>query len=746
MGWADRLWRGLRRGVSTEKGRAIGWALAVGVAAFALHAPSLGHGFCLVDDEYFVLGNPVVQGGLTGPGIQAAWTTVQASYWAPLLWMSFMVDQELSGGAPWSFHLTNVFLFALNAGLIFLLARRWTGRNGIALATALLWAFHPTRVESVAWITERKDVLSGLFFLAGLWFYTAGRDSKTAAAKKRGPPNAPTPGRGRPGSNDHQPPTTNHQRTTLIFLAWLCMLVGGLAKQIVIVMPAAMVLLDVWPLRRTEWDRLWKDLGRLVAEKWAFWLLAIVFAGLPIWTHVGEKSIVDVSVGQRLAMIPVHYLFYLQKLVWPSALAPLQSDLPWVGWQMGAGLGVLAGVTALTWRYRVKAPWALWGWLWFAGLLFPLSGVVWAGSERIAVRFLYLPQIGLTLAAVLALDALGRMRGSGGSWVRVLCAGVLLFFSGATLRTLSRWRDPNTFGLWIWNCHPEQGGACAMGGDTFMTLGEWGEAMKAFEQGASLGDKACFLRLGMVWNHLGQTERTAAAWADFEKQLGRPLEQFAAWERPQERELFWRVRGQVLRAQGDLGGALAALKEAVRWEPDSGAFVLAEYLRVCHEGGRPEEGAEVAERMAGATGIYIREWCDLLPCYVEMWKMGARGYAYVYFADYAARFPEDADALHKMAWLLATAKPSGLTYARMAEWPQAAVRWAEGAAMQPDNRLAVETQDALGAARAYAGDFSGAGRAAEKARDLAREKGEDAVAAQIDKRILTYRTGLPWRE
>ena len=172
------------------------------------------------------------------------------------------------------------------------------------------------------------------------------------------------------------------------------------------------------------------------------------------------------------------------------------------------------------------------------------------------------------------------------------------------------------------------------------------------------------------------------------------------------------------------------------YSPEGYAYAMANYAR--------EVGAKIV--MAGATGIYIREWCDLLPCYVEMWKMGARGYAYVYFADYAARFPEDADALHKMAWLLATAKPSGLTYARMAEWPQAAVRWAEGAAMQPDNRLAVETQDALGAARAYAGDFSGAGRAAEKARDLARDKGEDAVAAQIDKRILTYRTGLPWRE
>jgi protein O-mannosyl-transferase len=724
----QKSWNGVRMRFSTEKARFFGLYLAVMALAFVVCAPSIGHDFCPVDDAYFVLENPVVQGGLTWAGIQSAWTTVHASYWAPLLWMSFMLDQELGGGAPWSFHLSNVVFFALSVGLVFALVRRWTGRNGVALATALLWAFHPARVESVAWIVERKDVLSGLFFLAGLWFYTVGREA------------------GKQINAGNKPSTIHYHPSTLIVLSWLCMLLGGMAKQVVIVLPFALTLLDVWPLGRTDWNRIWRDIGRLTAEKWAFWLLAIAFACLPIWTHIEEQAIVDVSAGHRLAMIPIHYLFYLQKLVWPSGLAPLQEDLLFVGWKLGAGLGVLVGTTALLWKFRVKAPWALWGWLWFAGLLFPLSGVVWAGSERVAVRFLYLPQIGLTLGVVLGIDFFLGRRALNAAWGRALGLAVLLVWGFATLRTLSYWRDPNTFSLWIWTCHPEQGGACAMGGDACMAAGDWTQAMKAFEQGVALSDKSCFMRLCMLWNHLGQTERTAGAWDDFERALGRPLGDFAEWERAGERELLWRVRGQALRAQGDLPGAIAALKEAVRWEPDSGAFVLAEYLRACHEGGRAEEGAEVAERMAAATGIRVHEWRDLLPCYMEMWKMGARGYAYVYFADYAERFPEDADALHKMAWLLATARPSGLTYARMDEWPQAAVRWAEAAAARTDDRLAVETQDVLGAAHAYAGDFSGAGRAAEKARDLAREKGDDALAEQIDKRILTYRTGLPWRE
>jgi tetratricopeptide (TPR) repeat protein len=523
------------------------------------------------------------------------------------------------------------------------------------------------------------------------------------------------------------------------------MLFGGMAKQIVIVMPVALTLLDVWPLGRTTWDRLWRDIARLTAEKWAFWLLAIAYAGVPIWTHIGEKAFVEVPLFHRLAMIPIHYLFYFQKLVWPTALAPLQADLPLIGWKLGAGTGVLVFATAFLWRIRAKAPWALWGWLWFVGLLFPLIGVVWAGSERVAVRFLYLPQMGLTLAVVLAGAALGRRWGTGGQGGRILLAVALLFSCGTTLRTLSYWRDPNTFGLWIWDCHPQEGSACAMGGDALMALGEWGEAQKVFEHGVALGNKACFLKLGMLLSQLGQTERTAGILDKLEKKTGRPLGQIVEWERPQDRELFWRLQGQVLLARGNHEGAIAALKEAVHWEADSGAFVLAEYLRACHEGGRPEEGAEVAARLAEATGICVREWRNLFPCYAEIWKKGARGYAYVYFADYAQRHPEDGVILNYMAWLLATATPDRLEHARMGEWPQAAVRWAE-LALESDKETPAGVWQVLAAARANAGDSSGAVRAAEKARDMAREEEDEDLVAQLEKQIITFRMGLAWRE
>lgn len=711
------------------------WGGAALALAFVVFSPSIRHDWCSVDDAYFVLENPLVQGGLTWAGIRGAWTTVQASYWAPLLWLSYMVDQEISGGAPWSFHLTNVLLFAASVGLLFALVRRWTGRNGLAFATALLWALHPARVESVAWITERKDVLSGLFFLAGLWFYTVGREASTA--------NHP-PTTGRPGV-PFLPPTTNHQRSTLIVLSWLCMLLGGMAKPAVMVLPAALTLLDVWPLARTTWPRLARDVWKLTAEKWAFWLLAIGWAGVAGMLQSGEQALAAVPWSHRLAMIPVHYLFYLKKIIWPTALAPLQADLPLIGWQVAAGLALLGGATVLAWRFRVRAPWALWGWLWFAGLLLPYSGLVWAGAESVALRWLYLPQIGLTLCAVFPFARVGAASATKTVWTQIGLALLLLFMGGATLRTQSHWRNPDAFGLWILDCHPQQGGACAMGGDSHMARGRWSEALAAYDQGVALGSKYCLSRWGMIQINLGHPERAAEAWARFEKTWNQPLLSFPDWERAEERELLWRVRGQILLARRDFAGAIAALGEAVRWENDDTAFGLAEHLRAGLEAGCPKDGTETAGRLARATGIRVREWRDLFPFYAQAWKNGARGYAYAFFAEYADRFPDDAVNLNYMARLLATAIPDGLDHARREEWPLAALRWVERA-MQVDSEPPLGVWETLAAALAATGDSTGAVQAAEKAREMAREEGDEELAAEIGKRIATYRMGLTWQE
>jgi protein O-mannosyl-transferase len=722
------------------RGRQAVWAgLLAMVLAFALYAPTIGYDFVTLDDPLYVETSQVVKDGFSWEGVRLAFTTAPENYWAPLLWMSFMFDMELSGGPAWSCHLTNTILFSLNVGLIFLLVRRWTKSTGVALATVLLWAFHPTRVESVAWVTARKDVLSGVFFFLGLWFYTIARERRphSASAATGEPRDGVVPA----------PPTTNHQRSTLILLSWLCMLLGGMAKQIVILMPAAFLLLDVWPLGRTEWDRVWKDGWRLAGEKWAFWILAVIYAALPIVFHVETKAVMDVPAWHRALMIPVHYLFYLGKVLWPTRLMPLQPDLPsWWELLMGAAV-VLAGLTWAAWRWRRRFPLALWGWLWFAVLLFPLSGVVWAGAERVATRWLYIPQIGLMLAAAALVTDQIRSRGWSRRWVSAGCALVLAIWGGMSLDLSRHWRGKDHFGIWAYTCNPGHAVACMLGGDGYLFRKDWVGASEAYEMGSALWNTHCFLRLAIIWNSSGRTDLTDDAWPRFEKGLGKSLLEAVEDEGPMEKIFLWRIRGQCMQARGDLDGAIGAFKEAMALEEDPEAFVVVEYLRACHEAGKfDDEAAAVAERMTKAAGEDRRTWKSLFPSYAQIWRDNARGYAYGYFLEYAKRHPEDAVAFNNMAWLLATAKPVEILHARMEEWPAKAVEWAARAVDLEEGKKAATAWDTLGAARANAGDFAGAIAAATKGAALAREGGGMELARKIEMHLAEYRAGRPWRE
>jgi len=686
--------------------------MLVALAAFAVYAPTLGYDFVALDDEAFTYANSVVKDGISGQSLAESWTTAPENYWAPLLWTSFMLDVEFFGSGPRGFHLTNVFLFALNAGLLFVLLRRWTGRTGVALAAAALWTLHPARVESVAWITERKDVLSGLFFLLGIGAYVEGRR------------------RGRPGG---------------VWLAWLCMVAGGLVKQILIVLPAALLLLDVWPLGRIDWSRFWRSGGRLALEKWAFWLVAAALTFPPIWFHYDRGSMLDVSVGHRLAMIPIHYLFYFRKTVWPVGLMPLQPDLPFRAGSFLAGAAILIGGTWVAWRFRKEAPWGLAGWLWFVGLLFPLIGVVWAGQERLATRFLYLPHVGLLWAAVLAAEAWLRQRDWNGKRGAVLGLAALAASGFQTARLLPHWRDEAAFSAAVWKYNSGHETAGLLGGDWHMTRGEWLQARDAYARGAAMGNKKCMARLAWLLLWCGHAEGTELLWGEFEMASGRRLLDFAPRDGVSERSILCAVHGQIRRARGDYDEAIIALGEAVKLEPDPAAFVVAEYLRTCHEAGRPAEGAAVAARLREAKGIDIRAWSDLLPRYLQFWREGGRGLAYGYFAEYARKNPGDGLALNNMAWLVATAEPDGLVHAGMDEWAGAALAWAEKA-MELGGEEIAGAWDTLGAARANAGDYAGAADAAQRGVAAAKQGGDWLLAGNIQARMEGYRAGKPWRE
>jgi len=386
--------------------------LALGCLTLLLFAPAREHDFINYDDPAYVR-EPHVQRGLTLDGVGWALTTTHFANYHPLTWLSHMADVEMFGNNPAGHHLTSVAIHALNAVLLYLVLRAMTGAPWASLAVAAVWAIHPLRVESVAWVAERKDLLSGLFFLLALGAYTRYARRKTTAA----------------------------------YVASLaCFAVGLMSKPMIVTLPCVLLLLDLWPLRRTD---SWR---RLLLEKAPFALLTI---GSAVITMIAQRSAGAMTAGEvyplslRVANALWAYGCYVELTFWPRGLAiiyPYQGALPGtrvppVG--IAVGVALLVGVTALgvwLWRKRDERS-VLVGWFWFIGMLVPVIGIVQVGWQSMADRYSYLPQIGLLIAIIWPLRNLG-WRSTG---TRVMAAAATIIVGVAlTARAqveLGYWRN-----------------------------------------------------------------------------------------------------------------------------------------------------------------------------------------------------------------------------------------------------------------------------------------------------------------
>ncbi|HVX12434.1 MAG TPA: tetratricopeptide repeat protein [Pirellulales bacterium] len=335
------------------------------------------------DDDLYVADNPHVTTGLTTRNVAWALTTTHAGYWQPLTWLSLQLDATLFRGSTAGYHLTNLALHVVNALALMWFVRSVTGRAWAGLLVALLFAVHPLRVESVAWVTERKDVLSSLFGLLALIAYVG-----YARA-----------------------PAVPRYLTVAI-----CMLLSLMAKPMLVTLPCLLLVLDAWPLRRTrqtdaatgESVSPWP---RLVVEKFPLFALATVFAIVTARAQGGfgaVHSLAHDSLAHRLQTALTGYQFYLEKTVWPVQLAvfyPLShKTASWREWLVPVVL--LAAITAVAVWQRRRWPSLLVGWLWFVGTLVPVIGLVQSGDQAFADRFTYFPLIGLFLALALAVDGL----------------------------------------------------------------------------------------------------------------------------------------------------------------------------------------------------------------------------------------------------------------------------------------------------------------------------------------------------
>lgn len=362
--------------------------------------PVLDHGFVEYDDPDYVTDNPRVRAGLSWDGVVWASRAVVLSQWYPLTVLSHMLDVELFGLDPRGHHLTSLLLHAAATALLFWVLLRMTGAAGRSAWVAAAFGVHPAHVESVAWIAERKDVLSGLLWIAGMGLYL------------------------------HFARRPTVRRWVLVAVAYTLAL---FAKPMAVTLPLVLLLLDAWPLGR------WRPLAgettdggderhedatgpgrpapawRLIAEKLP--LLAMAAAVSVVTVHAQSAAIVPLerlSLGQRLENAVTSYAAYLGKLLWPHDLAvfyPLRADVP--VWEVAGAAVLLAAVTAGALLLVRRAPYLAVGWLWYLGVLFPVNGLVQIGSHGLADRYTYLPSIGLLLALAWGAHALLAGRGSG---------------------------------------------------------------------------------------------------------------------------------------------------------------------------------------------------------------------------------------------------------------------------------------------------------------------------------------------
>ncbi len=409
--------------------RRVRWiAFALFVGTLLLFGRAIGHDFVNYDDPDYVTANAHVRAGLSFETMRWAMTSGEASNWHPVTWMSHLLDVTMFGLNPHGHHATSVVWHGLNAVLAFLAVRRLTGALWMSAFSAALFAWHPLRVESVAWVSERKDVLSGFFWFTVLWLYAVYVERRRAGAAGGGA-----------------------SRTYVLMLCAFAL--GLMAKPMLVTLPCVLLLLDFWPLGRTTWwagpvvpaARKTETVAWLVAEKAPFFLLVVISSVVTFLVQRGGGSVsTALTLDARLANASVAVVRYVGKFVLPVDLAVLY---PHPGhWAAGKVVAALIVVVVLTagavWQWR-RRPWIAVGWFWFVGTLVPVIGLVQVGLQSMADRYTYLPMLGVQLAVLWTVRDAVASPSSGKVWAWV-GAVVLALCAVATTRQIGVWQNSLT--------------------------------------------------------------------------------------------------------------------------------------------------------------------------------------------------------------------------------------------------------------------------------------------------------------
>jgi tetratricopeptide (TPR) repeat protein len=576
--------------------------LLLALATIALYAPVRSHSFVEIDDHDYVVSNALVREGLSSEGIRWALTAYHASNWHPLTWLSHMIDSELFGPDDYgAIHLVNVALHAANALLLFLVLVRMTGARWASAFVAAAFAWHPLHVESVAWIAERKDVLSTFFGLLCLGAY--------AEYAERG-------------------------RWSWYLLAVLALALGLMAKPMLVSLPFLLLLLDYWPLERFERERL----GRLILEKLP--LLALALASCVV-TYLAQRASGSVALwvplGARLGNALVGYVTYMGRLLWPTHLAVLYPfNQPWPIWQVLAAGGVLIAISAAVLALR-RQRYLTVGWCWYLGTLVPVIGLVQVGHQSTADRYMYLPAIGLLIMLAWGARALCDRRGAtAGMRAVAAAAGVCSLLACAVLthRQLGYWANSEklfkhtldvTRDNWpihsgmavvmlseyrgrqreaIYHCQralgvkpdwPDAHNTC---GTAFRELGRYDEAIAHYRKAI-----AARPRFAEAYTNLGQTLTILRRYDEAIDCLAKAVS--IAPDIPEIRNSY----GTALYEAGRYTEAIVQFRQAVRLMPDDAAMLTnLAWLLATHPDASERNGSEAVRLATRASQMTQGRW------------------------------------------------------------------------------------------------------------------------------------------
>jgi protein O-mannosyl-transferase len=580
-------------GTEPPRGQTFVICLLLALAVWAVFGQTRSFDFVNIDDNGYVLETPQVTRGLSWEGAIWTFTQAQTGTWHPLTWLSHMLDCTLYGLWAGGHHMTNVALHAGTVALLFLVLRRMTGAFWRSAFVAAIFAIHPLRAESVAWVAERKDVLSGLFFVLTLWAYVRSVECGVRSAECQTSGN---------GTALHAPRTTHH--TTCWYLLALCFFALGLmSKPMLVTVPFLLLLLDYWPLGIMKYEgRMMKDEGSrfiihhshfILLEKVPFLALSAVSCAVTVWAQRAAGAMMDATawpLEARLTNSTFAYLAYLGKLFWPRNLAAFYPMTRIPTWELWAAVLVLAAITLLAVVGLKRRPWLAVGWFWYVGMLVPVVGLVQVGSQAMADRYTYLPQIGILVAvAWSAAELCARWR-----CPRLIQGGLMIAAAAALMATTrlqtSYWKDSES--LWrhtiavtgknyfaeglLGNAYLDKGQfdaaiaqyrktldilpsfehACNNLGIALLQKGQVDEAMAQYQKTLQLNPRyvKAYNNLGNALLQKGQVE---AAIAQFQKAL----------ELKARSEETYNCLGDALLQKGQLDEAISKYREALRINP-----------------------------------------------------------------------------------------------------------------------------------------------------------------------------------